>query len=94
MTTIQDMLEELSTEDVMPRSIMVDVSMLRDTAAELARLQAIEAAARELVKAHDKEVTHGYLVTHDDGTQSWFVFDKYGRDKALDTIAAALDRKP
>jgi hypothetical protein len=61
-------------------------------AAELARLQAIERAARELLKAHDKEVNHGYVATWD-GLPKWFVFDEHGRDKALNALAAALGQK-
>jgi hypothetical protein len=54
----------------------------------IARLQAIEAAAQEVLAAHEPDGIYG------DGMQGWTHTDERKRDAKLNALAAALDASP
>ena len=53
MATVQKFLKEFVENRTLPDRVMIDVSVLQEVAAELARLQAIEAAARDVVASFE-----------------------------------------
>ena len=57
------------------------------------QIEALRELVQDVVKAHDKEVHHGYLVSWDDGVQVWNVFNEHDRDRALTKLAAVLATK-